>query len=111
MKSKKLSLIILLSVFATFTSCKKDDLSVLGGSQSPIGEVGHTITWGSIQGVTVKGMNVTKLEGGVSTFSCSGSTTNSTYIDLLKTVPTERFPGTVTISGKQHKRNGKCKNN
>jgi len=99
MKSKKMSLIILIAVFATFTSCKKDDLSVLGGSQSPIGEVGHSISWGPIQGVTVQGMTVTKLDGGVSTFSCSGSTTNSTYIDLLKMVPTERFPGTVTISG------------
>jgi len=99
MKLKVLSLIILFSVFATFSSCEKDDLSVLGGSQSPIGEVGHSITWGSIQGVTVKGMTVTKLDGGVSTFSCSGSTTNSTYVDLLKMVPTERFPGTVTISG------------
>lgn len=99
MKSKILSLIILFSVFATFISCEKDDDSVLGGSQSPIGEVGHTITWGPIQGITVHGMSVTKLEGEVSTFSCSGSTTNSTYIDLLKMVPTERFPGTVTISG------------
>ena len=99
MKSKILPLIIVLSAISTFTSCKKDDLSVLGGSQSPVGEVGHSITWGPIQGVTGLGMYVTKLEGGVSTFSCSGSTTNSTYIDILKIIPTERFPGTVTISG------------
>ena len=99
MKPKILSLAILFSAFSAFTSCQKDDLSVLGGSQSPVGEVGHTISWGPIQGVTVKGMTVTKLEGDVSTFSCSGSTTNSTYIDILKAVPTERFPGTVTISG------------
>lgn len=99
MKSKKIATIILISIFATFTSCKKDDLSVLGGSQSPVGEVGHSITWGPIQGVTGLGMSVTKLEGGVSTFSCSGSTTNSTYIDILKIIPTERFPGKVTISG------------
>jgi len=98
MKTQILNL-FLAGIFVLAFSCKKDDLSVLGGSQSLIGEVGHSITWGPIQGVTVQGMTVTKLEGGVSTFSCSGSTTNSTYIDLLKMVPTERFPGTVTISG------------
>ncbi|WP_159522220.1 hypothetical protein [Sunxiuqinia indica] len=99
MKNLRLCLMALL---ITVASCNKndDDFLNLGGNQSPIGEVGNTIAWTVGQfGISNTSMRVTKLEGGVSTFQCSGSTTNSTYTDLLKMVPTERFPGTVSISG------------
>lgn len=83
------------------TSCKKDELSGdIGGNQSPIGEVGNTITWQAGQfGISETEMYVSKLEDGVSTFVCSATTTNIGYIDLLKMVPTNRFPGTINITG------------
>ena len=92
--------IIVVSVFVIAISCEKDDPGDIGGNHSPIGEVGNIIDWNVGQfGISNSSMRVTKLEDGVSTFQCSGTTTNSTYIDLLEMVPTERFPGTVTISG------------
>lgn len=100
MNKKKINLIVLAAVLIVLFSCNKDELDDIAGNQSPIGEVGNTIDFNAGQfGVSNTSMRVTKLESGVSTFQCSGTTTNSTYIDLLKMVPTERFPGTVTISG------------
>lgn len=100
MKRKVLNL-ILSTVLLTFVfACSEDDFTDIGGSQSSIGEVGNSITWGPIQGVAVQKMTVTKLEAGVSTFSCSATTSNSNYTELLKSIfPAERFPGTVNITG------------
>lgn len=102
MMNKKVKMIASIIVaFTILTSCNKDDFNAdLGGSQSSYGEVGNTVEWNVGQfGISNTSMQVTKLENGVSTFECSGSTTNSSYIDLLEMVPTERFPGTVSISG------------
>lgn len=99
---KNLRTIILLSLIIVAASCKKsnDDFAELGGNQSSIGEVGNTIDWTVGQfGISNTSMRVTKLAGGVSTFQCSGTAPSGTYVDMLKMVPTERFPGTVTISG------------
>jgi hypothetical protein len=90
----------LAAILLLIVSCDKDELDGIGGNQSPFGEVGNKIEWSVGQfGISNTSMQVTKLENGISTFECSGTTTNSTYIDLLEMVPTERFPGTVTISG------------
>ncbi len=99
MRKKILNLILSSVLLVIAISCSEDDFTDIGGSQSTIGEVGNSIDWGPIQGVSVQKMTVTKLEDGVSTFSCSATATNNSYVDLLKLVPTERFPGTVTISG------------
>ena len=100
MNKKKISLLWLAALLMLIVSCSKDELDSIGGNQSSYGEVGNTIEWTVGQfGISNTSMQVTKLEGGVSTFQCSGTTTNSTYIDLLEMVPTERFPGTVSISG------------
>lgn len=98
---KKVLNLSLYALLAAFTiSCSEDDFTDLGGSQSEIGEVGNTITWGPIQGIAGQQMKVTKLEDGVSTFTCSATTTNSNYAELLKNIfPAERFPGTVNITG------------
>ena len=83
-----------------FFSCNKDEFADIGGNQSPIGEVGNAIEWRAGQfGISETEMYVSKLENGVSTFVCSGTATNSTFIDLLKMVPTDRLPGTVNITG------------
>lgn len=92
--------IVIVALLVIIVSCQKDELGDVGGNQSPIGEVGNTFDLNVGQfGISNASMRVTKLEGGVSTFQCSGTTSNSAYIDLLEMVPTERFPGTVTISG------------
>lgn len=100
MKIKPLSAVLFVICLLPFLSCKKGDAGSIGGSQSEFGEVGNTIDWTVGQfGISGAQMYVSKLENGVSTFSCSGTASNSAYIDLLKLVPTDRFPGTVNISG------------
>lgn len=101
MKLSFLNLALIFSIGLLVLSCgKDDDFGDIGGSQSAYGEVGNTIEWTVGQfGISNTSMVVTSLEGGVSTFQCSGTTVNSSYIDLLEMVPTERFPGTVSISG------------
>ncbi len=100
MRKKSLNLLCLTVILILAVSCSKDDGSVLGGAQSPIGTVGNTFDWNAGQfGISDASMRVTQLEGGVSTFEVSGTTSNSAYTDLLKMVPTERFPGTFSVSG------------
>ncbi|HKK42484.1 MAG TPA: hypothetical protein VJ963_08755 [Bacteroidales bacterium] len=100
MSKKTLNLLLLAVCFMLVISCSKDDSSVLGGAQSPIGTVGNTFDWNAGQfGINDASMRVTQLDGGVSTFECSGTTSNSSYVDLLNMVPSERFPGTFTVSG------------
>jgi len=100
MKSKIVALLLSVVLTASISSCKKDDFDTnLGGSQSSFGEVGNTIEVGPVQGISNTSIQVSKLENGISTLSCSATSTNSTYTDLLKMVPTERFPGTVTFNG------------
>lgn len=95
---------LLFGTFALFSiiSCEKEDTGTnIGGSQSPIGEVGNQIDFGTIQGISNTQVYVSNLEDGISTFSCSATATNPSYIDLLELVPDELIPGTVTISGNQ----------
>ncbi len=97
-------LFVFTAFFFLISSCKKDGTSGgsgdLGGNQSPYGEVGNTIDLMAGQfGINDAQIKVTKLENGVSTIVCSGSTTDDNYIDLLKMVPDYHIPGTVTING------------
>ena len=98
---KFFNLILICFSLVILQSCNLDSLGdEIGGKQSPIGEVGNTIDWTVSQfGLTDVEMVVTKLENGISTFKCSGTTENSVYIDMLKMVPTDRFPGTFTVIG------------
>jgi hypothetical protein len=62
--------------------------------------VGNTIDWTAGQfGISDIEMEVTSLDGGVSTFTCKATADNSTYIDMLKMVPTDRIPGNISIVG------------
>lgn len=100
MNKRKINLLLFVAFLMLIVSCKKEEIGDIGGSQSPIGEVGNTFDWNAGQfGISNTSMSITKSEGGVSTIQCTGTTTNSTYIDLLEMVPTDRFPGTVSISG------------
>ncbi len=102
MKSKINLLVFLCFALFIFSSCSDDSESSteIGGQQSPFGELGNEIEIGPVQGVSGVQVFVSNLQNGVSTFSGSATTDNDSYIDLLEMVPTERFPGTLTISGK-----------
>lgn len=100
MKTKLFSLLLLCTGLILLNSCSDDEIGDIEGTQSPYGQVGNEIEWKVGQfGISETEMYVSKLEKGVSTFQCSGVAANSTYVDLLKIVPTERFPGTVSITG------------
>uniref|UniRef100_UPI0032174F2C hypothetical protein n=1 Tax=uncultured Draconibacterium sp. TaxID=1573823 RepID=UPI0032174F2C len=100
MKSKLSSTLFLAFVLFALVSCDESDSDMdIGGSQSPVGEVGNVIDFGPIQGLTNTNVYVSSLENGISTFSGSVTVTNSTYTDLLSSVPTEIFPGAVSIDG------------
>jgi len=75
----------------------KDKDTKLGGSQSPMGEVGTTVVSGSMEiaGISNFSASVTKLENGVSTYSGSATLRNEILKNLVA-----NFPG-VTISGDQ----------
>ena len=74
---------------------KKDDPTVLGGDQSPMGKVGVTVGSSSepISGVSNFSATLTALSGGISTYSAQATLTNT----LLKT-SLSNYPG-ITING------------
>ena len=86
-----------LSVLFFFSSC--DEIlkpgTTLGGSQSPMGEVGVTVSTSSapIAGVSGFSASVTSLTDGVSTYNAQATVTNT----LLKNMVSD-FPG-VTVNG------------
>ncbi len=98
----RINTLFLLSFFVfALVSCDSlvSDSEDIGGSQSEFGELGHEIDFGPIQGISNSNVFVSDLEDGVSTYTCSATATNSTYIDLLESVPEELIPGTVSITG------------
>ncbi len=73
------------------TSCKKDEIDTLGGEQSPIGQVGVTVTSsGTVAGVSSISASVVALENGISSFSGTAVITNSNIKNILS-----NHPGTV----------------
>lgn len=95
MKSKILSLIILFSVFATFTSCEKDDDSgSLGGTQSSIGSVNNTFQLSGIpSGISGASVKVTNLADGISTVTYSATITNSSYQSMASSMTDANVTG------------------
>jgi hypothetical protein len=82
-----------------FLSCEKildkEDANDLNGDQSPMGEVGATVSSSSaeIAGVSDFSAVVTKLEAGVSTYTASAKVSNTFIKNMVAS-----FPG-VTING------------
>lgn len=84
-----------------FTACKKDKADTLGGMQSPMGEVGETISssWGTVAGVSSIEAEVVSLENGVSSFSGTAVVTNNTIKNILQNHPQTTVNGdNVTIT-------------
>lgn len=99
----KTNLIILgLSLVIVFSSCKKNSFTVLGGDQSPMGEVGATVSssMSGIAGVSNITGTVVSLENGVSSFTGSAVITNNAIKDILRNHPLTTINGNnVTVSG------------
>lgn len=94
--------IFLLATVLVFSSCKKDSGTVLGGDQSPIGEIGTSIssTSANIAGVSSIGATVVSLENGVSSFTGTAVVTNSAIKTILENHPLTTISGNnVTVSG------------
>jgi len=89
------ALLVSISLMLLCYSCEKDSDTKLTGEQSPMGEVGVTVSSSSatIAGVSNANATVTKLEGGISTYSASATVTNTLLKNLVA-----NFPG-VTING------------
>lgn len=92
---KKLFVLFLSISMLVFSSCKKESSSDLGGSQSPMGNVGVTVTSSpaEIAGVSNFSAIVASLQDGVSSYTASATVTNPVFKNMLA-----NFPG-VTING------------
>ncbi|MDX9906115.1 MAG: hypothetical protein RBS55_05965 [Bacteroidales bacterium] len=94
---KKLLLIVVLVPALFLTSCFKEKAGELGGDQSPMGEVGITVSSSSMEIAGVSNFNatVTALKDGVSSYTATATVTNP----LLKNIAAN-YPG-VEVNGDQ----------
>lgn len=94
---KKFLLIVVLIPALLLTSCFKEKAGELGGDQSPMGEVGVTVSSSSaeIAGVSNFNATVTALKDGVSSYTATATVTNP----LLKNIAAN-YPG-VVVDGDQ----------
>jgi hypothetical protein len=96
----------ILSVFAILflTSCEKYGSylgQTLGGSQSPMGEVGNTFSVGEVQGLSNPSAEITELNDGISTISFTCQVTDPVLLDMARYIPGNKVTGnTVTGGGK-----------
>ncbi len=89
------TLLVSMSLLLLCYSCEKESDTKLSGDQSPMGEVGVTVSSSSatIAGVSNANAVVTNLEDGISTYSASATVTNALLKNLVA-----NFPG-VTVNG------------
>jgi hypothetical protein len=97
---KKLFYLLMAAILAFSVSCKKDkkdDNTSIGGDQSPMGQVGTTVSssTATIAGVSNFGAMVTALNDGVSTYSGTATVNNTALLNLLSNIPE------ITISSNQ----------
>lgn len=92
---KYLILFVSISLLVLCYSCKKESSTELSGAQSPMGEVGVTVSSSSMEiaGVSNLYATVTKLDGGISSYTGSATITNPLIKNMLS-----NFPG-ATING------------
>ncbi len=90
-------MLLIVTSIAIF-SCEDDDL-VLGGAQSPMGEVGNEFTTThNIPGLAAITAEITELQNGVSTLAASAEVTNQDLVDLANAFEA-LFPSNVTVNG------------
>ena len=103
-KMKTRLLFPLLLIVPFFISCSDEDS--IGGEQSPMGEVGVTVSSFSIEvyGVSDISGEVVGLDDGVSVYSGSAVVTNENMRNILANFPGTEIDGdTVTITGLEFK--------
>jgi hypothetical protein len=86
------SILFALLILVTIQACNKDEEEesvALGGDQSPMGNVGTTVSSGDswVPGVTSCSAIVTALQEGVSVYSGSGVVTNDAIKNVLSNYP------------------------
>lgn len=101
---KKISLLLGLALLS-LTSCELIDKispnGKLGGTQSPMGEVGNTFSLGTIAGVGSFTGEVTELNDGISTINASITITDPQLLELAKSARGFSWNGnTGTVSKK-----------
>lgn len=102
MKSKLLLPVLMLAPL--FVSCNKTD--TIRGTQSPIGEVGVTVSSSSmsVAGVSNIEGEVVSLEGGVSVYTGTAEVTNTSIKNILSNFPEVDVEGnSVTVSNIEFK--------
>jgi hypothetical protein len=93
---KKMMLLLAgISLLMICYSCTKDGSEDISGDQSPMGEVGVTVSSGSweIAGISNFSAIVTNLESGISKYSATATITNPLFKNMVA-----NFPG-ITING------------
>lgn len=106
----KIFQLLILSSALLLTSCDLIEEAItgskLGGEQSPMGQVGVTVTSSSAQinGVSNFQASVTSLSGGVSTYTGSATVANTSIVSTLTNLPGVTVSGnTVTVTGVKFK--------
>jgi len=95
MKINLLSGIILVAIIFLATSCDLINDEGVGGSQSPIGEVGNTFSVSSIPGLSGVSVEVTALSGGKSTVTYTANISNQTYLNMIKSMESISVTGST----------------
>jgi len=92
---KKVMLIFMMVNLVFLNSCFKEDADELNGDQSPMGEVGVTVSSSSMEIAGASNIEavVTNLKDGISTYSASATITNPVLKNLVA-----NFPG-VEVNG------------
>lgn len=83
----------------TLFSCKKGDGLVLGGTPTPMSEIGNTFTSShNIPGLSTVSAEVTDLEDGVSVITGTGTLTNPDLVALVNALQ-PIFPSYISVNG------------
>jgi hypothetical protein len=112
---KKFSILFFsVSLLVLCYSCNKESSTELNGDQSPMGEVGVTVSSSSaeIAGISNMVASVTRLEGGISSYSGTATVTNPLFKNMLANYPEVTIVGDeVSVTGfevQQTKEGIKC---
>lgn len=96
---KKISILLIAVAILTVVSCKKESGSVLGGSTTPMGQVGNTFDiypTGSMPGVGSITAEITELEGNISNIEFSVEIENE-KLEAIIEYAVSKYPSTLSF--------------
>ncbi len=95
---KKLSFILILPALF-FVSCNLfEDAESVEGAQSPMGDIGETLSASDLHGVQGPIATVTSLSDGISSFSGQVTVTNPAILNILSNMPEFTVDGNTVIA-------------